>query len=197
MDLNLFRVFCVLFFMFAVAVKGGWLGRIPGWNEFKKRKTTNNTPGNILAALKRWLLDGTQLSAFLVTGFMAAATSDVILAVSFGLMWWLYFMRSMGEVAGAVGDYKGGWGEYTVTDKFSRTEGIKNALTHGLAGGGMLTFATGFIWFIPAAGLFPVCYFVGNSLHQFIHKSTGWTYSEPIYGLPIGIAAAFYLTGGF
>lgn len=185
----------IIVFALAMMIKGGWLGRIPGWDAFTKKKRSHWGLQNVVEAVKAWLLDGTQLSAVLIFLFMAAAQPDLSLAAIFSFCWWVIVLRSIGEEAGAVGDYKGGWGIFINTKQFGRMLGIEAALGHGVMGGFLLALATGWEGFIISLGSFPLCYFIGNSLHQYFHKTTGWAYSEIIYGAVIGFSVFLYLGG--
>lgn len=188
----------IIVFTLAMMLKGGWLGRIPGWNDFTKKKRSHWGLQNAVQSLKAWMLDGTQLSTFLVFLFMAAARSSLSLAAIFGVCWWLIVLRSMGEEAGAVGDYKRGWGPYVDPGRnpdFRRSDGVRGALAHGVLGGALLALATGWLGFIPALGAFPLCYYAGNSLTRYFHKTSGWAYSEILYGAVIGLAVHLYLGG--
>lgn len=106
---------------------------------------------------------------------------------------WCYCFASMGEEAGAVGDYKTAWGDY-IEKGFGRSYGIKKAIQWGLAWGALMALASGFIWFIPAGAMFPICYFVGSSISAY-RGDKGWFYAEPIYSAVIGYTMGVWLNG--
>lgn len=169
----------IIIFSILYAIKGGWL-----WNIPKAEK------------LKCWLTDGTQLSSILA-GLYVGYCTDPIQGILFGLAWWVGVMVSMGEEAGSIGHYKGWWGGYK-TRGFDRSYGIKKSIQRGIFLGSLLTIATNETLFIIAGATFPVCYFLGSSLHLLIEgkKSTykdSWALAEPLYGAVIGIAVFLYL----
>lgn len=180
------------FFAALMMIKGGWLKRIPLWKRLddKLDQHQDGTIQNVLFNVGAWIIDGNNLSA-LILWAVAGSILPFGLATSIALAWWIFVISSMGEEAGAVGDYTGGWGPYV--EHFDRKYGVKKALIHGISGGALLTIATGFIGFIFAGATFPICYFVGSSIYKFLHKQGSWAYAEPIYGAVFGIAAAYYI----
>lgn len=183
----------IIFFTAALMLKGGWLGRIPGWNEFAKYHPHEKKLKDYASHVKAWFLDGTQLSAFLVWVYLAAAQPYFIKACGFAFIWWIIVMTSMDEEAGAVGDYKGGWGPYVESAKLGRSFGVRKAEHYGLLGGCLLAIVSGCDAFVVALATFPLCYFAGNSLHLYLHKYRSWAYSEIIWGAVIGVAAGLWL----
>ncbi|MET3414769.1 hypothetical protein [Methylobacterium sp. 1030] len=176
----------VLVFAALMAIKGGWLGRIPGWTAFQ----------NSNMATER-IFDGSIISACLA-GLYVGMIHDPLAGVAFALAWFTGNAPSMGEEAGAIGTYRRGWGDY-VEAGFPRSMGWKKGLQRGVFLGACLTLPT-FLddpspWFILAGALFPAVYWAGQSLHYAFHKTDSWAYAEPIYGAALGIAAISYLGG--
>lgn len=173
-------IIAYIFFPLMMMLKGGWLNKIEAYNAWERKQHK----------VVQWFLDGTNASAILV-GIFALTKLDPTMALLFGVAWWLYMMSSMGEEAGAVGDYNGGWGQYVENEDFGRRYGIKKAVTHGIAGGALLAAASDCWWFIIAGALFVPVYFIGSSVYLLIHKTRSWAYAEPIYGLAFAIAWGF------
>ena len=191
---------CILFFAAMYAIKGGWLGVL-----FDVDK----------ASEKHWFLDfaleGAYLSGFLVSVFMLFAfaaqvgwsdTGDAVyefravgVCLLIGLAWFVGVRPSMGEEAGAVGDYKEAWGEY-IDHGFGRAYGVKKCLQRGIYMGALLTLVTGFTGFIIAGASMPLVYFIGNCLGRWINSERGWSYAEPLFGAVFGCAFSSYLQGG-
>ena len=143
-----------------------------------------------------WLIDGSNLSALILLFIGLFVFSEADTAIWFALAWWLFVITSIGEEAGAAGDYKQAWGPYIdYTEDFGRAYGIKKGAMLGLAGGGLMAAASGWWWFMLAGATFPAVYFLGSSLYRLIHKKGSWTYAEPLYGVPFGLAASAYLMG--
>lgn len=137
----------------------------------------------VLINIADWFLDGTQVGTFLFIFIMAAVQPDLSIALWSGFAWWFWSAASMGEVAGGVGDTTEAWGENIAFMK--RSSAIKKALFHGLAGGALLTLATGWLWWIPVIGSFPVVYFIGNTINRKVMKERGWAISELLYDVVI------------
>lgn len=181
-----------------IMIKGGWLGRIPAWKrwheERKEALESSSTPSVKWVVLKAfdWLLDGTQLSAFIMLFAIEALMPGY--GAAFALAWWLWVLSSMGEEAGAVGDHKEAWGPY-IDHGFGRGFGIKKAMIHGFFGGALLALATGWVWFIPALATFPIVYFIGNSLNRVIFEERGWAISEILYDIVILVSILTWVWG--
>lgn len=172
---------CIIVFALAYSIKGGWLGLIPGWNAFVRSHPITDL-----------FLDGTRLSWLLVlvlSLFLLPWQTALLFTLA-----WAYSSSSLGEEIGAVGDYKKCWGPY-IDKGFGQAYGVKKALQWGLAWGGLMALATGYIWFIPAAATFPIVYFIGSSLYRLIHNEGSWSYAEPLYGAVIGLAYMGYVYG--
>jgi len=156
-----------LVFAAAVALKGGHL-----------EKLGINLP----------VLNGFHLSLLLVGAysfFMLPLFGAILFIAGFALL-----RMSMGEEAGAVGDYAGAWGEY-IDKGFGRSYGVKKAAQYGAFAGGFMALALGGAWPMWLAGVaMPAVYFVGNSLYRFKHGTSSWAYSEPLWGAALGIAFA-------
>lgn len=175
-------ILSILYFAALYSIKGGWLGKIPGWNEFVKSHPALD-----------WALDGTRLSilgAFLICLPFVSVLQALLFAAA-----WAYCASSMGEEAGAVGDYKEGWGSYVALPAFGRMYGVKKALQWGLAWGALMALVTGCGWFIVAASTFPIVYFTGSSLYRYFKNDRGWAWAEPLYGALIGTAVSIWING--
>lgn len=189
-----------LFFSVMYAIKGGWLGKFLPVDEWSRRSLFVDIA-----------LEGAYLSGFLIFLFMLIATATMAgqhatgvpvyelgpvgLALGVALAWVIGVRVSLGEEAGAVGDYKGGWGPY-IDQGFGRLYGVKKALQRGIFMGALLTLATGYTPFIVAGASFPLVYFIGNSLGLLVLKERGWSLSEPLLGFVFGVAFHAYLNGG-
>jgi hypothetical protein len=167
-------VFAVFVMALAYCAKGGWLDAFPKYKELVE-----------FYRLKRVL---PLLIVLIPLLFIVSPLQAVLFTLA-----WAYCYSSMGEEAGAVGDYQGGWGDY-MTGGFGRSYGIMKALQYGLSWGALLTLITGCVWFVPAGATFPVCYFIGSSIAA-LRGQKGWAYAEPIYGAVIGIAMGVWLDG--
>lgn len=207
----------IFVFAAAISIKGGWLGHVfHNWNRLVKRieaafedvletvvngfESKNYTDKALWVALfklpfhgfAKWFMDGSIISVFLVL-FYAGATLEAGSAVIFTLGYALVLV-SMGEEAGSVGDYKGGWGDYLTAKNpdgskaFGRTYGIKKAAQYGAYSGAVMAMAAG-SWTLWFSGiLFPLFYFIGNSASLYFTGRRGWAYSEPLWGAAIGLA---------
>lgn len=168
----------IIVFAVAVSLKGGW---------HKRFFTTK--------------IDGTHLS-FILIALYAWYMLPLGTAVMFTLGWML-ISASMGEEAGAVGDYKAWWGDYEEAiyppghseagqRVFDRSYGIKKGIQYGLQTGSVMALSLG-NWSMAIAGaLFPVAYYLGSSLYYYLHRHHAWTYAEPVWGVFFGVA--FYLS---
>lgn len=165
----------------AYAAKGGWHEKIHGWQWMRSKMPwfMQELPYHRIFPL---------ILIFFAAVFIAPFWQSVFFTAAFA-----FCFSSMGEEAGAVGSYKGGWGDY-IDKGFGRSYGIKKALQWGLAWGGLLTLVTGCVWFVPAGATFPVCYFIGSSIAAY-RGQQGWAYAEPIYGAVMGIAMGVWLDG--
>ena len=214
----LFILLSVAFFALALSIKGGLLGRIfKNWDRVTQELTAKLQFGISdvkdswanrrwaqlgkavfllpFTAFAKWFVDGSVISLFLAFLFVAATQPSLTVAVLFAAAWTLLW-SSMGEEAGSAGDYVEWWGKYK--DKgFKRDYGIKKGIQYGcFAGAGMaLSVGSWALWI--AGALFPLCYYLGNSLYRYRHKGAkrGWAYSEPIWGSVVGLAYAFAKMG--
>lgn len=224
-------IISMIVFASAVAIKGGWLGTIfTNWNRLVKRveATFSDTVSQLKSAwskiaqsptelsayvglfkpafvlpfqgFAKWFLDGSVISLFLVVVYVAATQPSLTVAALFGLSWMLIW-SSMGEEAGAAGDYKGAWGEYIEARNpdgqlaFTRSYGIKKGIQYGCFFGAGLSMAVGSWTLWIAAATFPICYFLGSSLHRWLKGERSWTYAEPLYGSVIGLAYGLAMKG--
>ncbi len=181
-----------LIFMAAMMIKGGWLGRIKGWEPFANglksgHKWWERTLG--------WILDGTQLSAwFLTVGLLFI--SPLWLALAVGAAWLVYARVSMGEEAGGVGSYHEAVGDYvewlgeSKGRSFAWHKGYQYGATFGgaLVIGAWLGSGAAFPYLIVAGAMFPIAYYIGNSIHFYLHKQSSVAYSEVIWGALLGAA---------
>ncbi|MCP5916232.1 hypothetical protein NL317_29875, partial [Klebsiella pneumoniae] len=74
---------------------------------------------------------------------------------------------SMGEEAGAVGGYKGGWGEYVDYPEFGSMYGVKKALQRGVFTTAALAIVLNAPLLLIFGALMPVAYYVGISIEQY------------------------------
>ena len=189
----------ILYFAAMYAIKGGWLGMIPGVKDLRAK-----------AWIYDRLLDGKVASTIGVFLFFAVALQlQLGKLVPFGLPWhelyivtpgllaaaWLIGVApSMGEEAGAIGRIGRAWGEYVQYPEFGRAYGVKKALQRGVWLGAPFTVLTGLPHFILLGLLFPVIHFAGQQIYYMIHKADGWKYAEPLVGgVCIGIGVGIYL----
>lgn len=212
----------ILVFALAVSVKGGLLGNIfTNWKRLVERVETtfsatlselkaswsDRAYGRLVKAafvlpfraFAKWFLDGSVISLFIVFVYVAASQPSLTVAALFALSWCLIWM-SMGEEAGAAGDYKEAWGDYMEAVypashskagqlMFGRSYGIKKGIQYGAFCGAGMALAMG-SWCLWIAGaLFPLCYFTGNSIQRFVSGGAkrGWVYSEPLWGAVVGL----------
>lgn len=186
----------ILIFSAAMMIKGGWLNRIPLWDEWEiGRKVILDTPN--VNPVKYWfvriadeLLDEKIISAFVVWVGLSAVQPDFALACVFALVWGLVIRVSMGEEAGGIGDYETNTGDYVewLGPKKGRVFAIKKGFQYGAFFGSGLTLVSGNPLFILAGLAFPLVYFIGNCLHRLIHKQSAVAYSEVIWGALFGLA---------
>lgn len=142
------------------------------------------------------------ISLFIVFSYVAASQPSLSVALLCALSWCLIW-SSMGEEAGAAGDYKGAWGEYVEARNpdgelaFNRSYGIKKGIQYGCFFGAGMSMAVGSWCIWIAAATFPLCYFLGSSLQRYISngKIRGWQYAEPIYGAVVGLWYALAISG--
>ena len=169
-------------FIFALlyAVKGGWLGKWPPFKKFRESRIIFDK-----------LLDGkvlTFVGAFLF-GLYFFGLDQWYQALLLAGAWLLGVAPSMGEEAGAVGDYKGGWGDYVEhSESFGREYGIKKAIQRGVFTTAPMVLVTGNVPLLVAGASMPIVYFVGNCFSRYVMKEKGWAYSEVLYGAVIGLA---------
>lgn len=202
----------ILVFALAVSVKGGLLGRIfKNWKRLtdkldKELKEANQVIASLwdggqylkllgavvlypFVAFAKWFVDGSIISWFIILG-VTLLQLPVEDALVFTLAYALIF-QSMGEEAGAVGDYKGGWGDYVeFPDNFGRSYGIKKAFQYGAVLGGALGLVMASWTLFIAGAAMPLVYFAGSSLRLWLkgEQKRGWAYSEPMWGAALGLA---------
>jgi len=216
----------VLFFAILMAIKGGLLGRLfKNWNR-AKHKLSNELKYSLskikngwdtqdkskffelfllpFKAFAKWFMDGSVISLFLVFIYVAM-NQDLTVAVPFALGWVLLW-SSMGEEAGAAGDYKGAWGPYMTASieepdrtryPFGRSYGIKKGIQYGCFAGGVMALSTGSWCILFAAATFPLCYYLGSSFLYWRTKGAerGWEYGELLWGGVIGLGYALATSG--
>lgn len=215
----------ILVFSVAVAVKGGWIGKVfTNWKRlvdkveasFEEAISSVKTAWHNRAfkelfkslfvlpfkGFAKWFLDGSVISLFIVFFYVAASQPSLTVAFMCALSWCLIW-SSMGEEAGAAGDYKEGWGQYVDSVRpdgrkaFSRTYGIKKGIQYGCFFGAGMSMAMGSWCIWIAAATFPLCYFLGNSIQRYFSNGAvrGWQYAEPLYGAVVGLGYALALSG--
>lgn len=160
------------------AVKGGQLGRVPGWNDLRENSVVADV-----------LLDGKPLSAI---GFACLAGPLA------GLGWLAGVSPRMGRAVGNIGGYRGNWDaeEKPYEGEEARAmaiEGWKAGVQRGVFLGACIALATGNVAFIAAGALFPVTAYLGVSLMQFIKKKVDvdWVFHEIILGAVLGVPFLF------
>lgn len=188
----------ILAFMAAMMIKGGWLGQIKAWhkltNKIKDYSEAHTGFKFAVAKVADWILDGTQLSGFVLMAFLA-----IVLpwwdAVSIGLGWLAVARISMGEEAGGIGNYHENTGDYVewLGAKDGKRFAFKKGIQYGALFGGMLVFCGAPNLVFVAGLLFPVIYYIGNSIYYNIHRTSSWAYSEPLWGATFGL---FFWLGG-
>ena len=186
-------MFYVLIFTAAMMVKGGWLGKMSFWNEWKAdraEKMSGHIIPKLFAKVADVALDEKILSALIVLIGLLAAQPDAELAIYTAFVWSIIIRVSMGEEAGGIGDYKENWGDYVqwLGPKKGRSFAIKKGLQYGGFFGGALACVYWSPWLFVAGLAFPLVYFIGSSLYRLIHKSPSWAYAEPLWGALIGLA---------
>jgi len=182
---------CIIACAVLMAIKGGWLGHIPKFNELRES-----------SRVAGFLLDGSNVSAALFIPLCLGLGVAWPFALLAGAAWFAGNMISMGEEASAVGGYKGGWakiaGVIVEIRGATRLSGIKSALQRGAWTGAMLCLAMPSAAFILAGFAFIPCYWIGISIAQLQSKKldAGWAYAEPIWGAVIGAALAWFVPQG-
>lgn len=222
-------IICVSCFAFAMMCKGGWLQILAGkdsenqwrilrlerWlkrerNEAVEKikslwqaKKYSNLPKAcfelIYKALFEWVVDGSIISCFVIFITVLLTTQSIDTATYFTLAWVL-ILSSMGEEAGAAGDYKGGWGPYIELKdnqgnvKLGRNYGLKKGVQYGAFGCGAMALVMEGAWPLWIAGVsFPLVYYIGTSAKTFITGRRDWAWAEPLWGAVIGLAYYFSL----
>jgi len=179
----------VIIFAIAYAIKGGWIGKIQGWDEWRDSQPI---------AIQK-ITGGKFISALLVFVFLLLSSFDPVYAVVMLAAWLLAVSPSMGEEAGAIGRWGTWWGDYRVavypnTDKFvfNRSYGVLKGVQRGVWMGAVFTVAGATALSIPIMGLgFVAAHFAGQELYYRLHKRDSWAYSEPMIGALIGICLFF------
>lgn len=185
-------IFTALYFGAMYAIKGGWLGMIPGVHKLRDSSKI----------LDR-LLDGKVVSTIGVYAFVAVMLyylgdmprwwEYIFAPTLFSLCWLLGVSPSMGEEAGACGRIGRAWGPY-IERGFGRSYGIKKALQRGVWLGAPFTLLTGLPHFLVLGALFPAIHFVMQQIHYMIHKTDSWKYAEPVVGtICIGVGVSVYV----
>lgn len=206
----------ILVFALAVSIKGGLLGNIfTNWQRLVDRvelrfglaigslktawqnkeywglvKHLFTLPFNAFA---KWFLDGSVISLFIVAIYVATSQPSLVVTVLCALSWCLIW-SSMGEEAGAAGDYKQWWGKY-FDRGFPRDYGLKKGVQYGVFVTFGMSLALGSWCPVIAGATFPLCYFAGNSLYRWHTGKRGWPYSEPIWGAVIGLGYGLAISG--
>ena len=166
-------------FAIAYMLKGGWLGKIQGWDDRVKE-----------LGFAGKLLGGKLLSGFLVFLFCAAASGDWLLASMLTVAWFLAVSPSMGEEAGAIGRWGHWWGKYRERG-FDRMYGVLKGVQRGAWMGAVFTVAGATTLSIPIMALgFVAAHFIGQEIFYRLNKSDSWAYSEPIVGGLLGLCYA-------
>jgi hypothetical protein len=155
------------------AVKGGQLGRVPGFNKLRE--------SNVVADA---VLDGKVLSSI---GF------GILAGPLAGLAWLAGVSPKMGRIVGKIGGYLGNWDsnekpyQYGVSRAMA-IEGWKEGVQRGVFLGACITLATGNLAFIVAGAMFPVTVWLGVSAMQAIKKKVDvdWVFHEILFGAVIG-----------
>lgn len=169
------------YFSLLYAIKGGQGAYIfKNWTKIKsKNKILDRAlSGKVLSTL------GVAVLAFL--------SFDLYYAVSLPLAWLAAVSPAVGAEHGAVGDYKGWWGEYNLK-QFGRRAGIIKAVMRGTWMGACFSIVTLNALFLWASLLFVPCVFAGQCLNRLILKDKGWTLAEPLIGAVVfGIPYALW-----
>lgn len=189
----------ILFFAAAYAIKGGWLGMIPGVKKLRERnwffdrlldgKVASTIAVFFFFVIALWI----QLGKFVDLG-MPILNILLYTPAALSLAWLVGVSPSMGEEAGAVGRIGHAWGDY-IEKGFGRSYGVKKALQRGVFLGAPFAIITGDPIFLILGALFPVMHFVGQQIYYMIHRVDSWKYAEPLIGaVCIGIGVGSYLS---
>jgi len=174
-----------LIFAIAYAIKGGWIGKIQGWDAWRKSQPK---------ALSM-ILDGKFIAGLIVFVFILLSSFDPIYSLVMLTAWLLAVSPSMGEEAGAIGRYGHWWGDYhdavysdTSKPVFNRSYGVLKGVQRGVWMGAVFTVAGATALSIPIMGLgFVAAHFIGQELYFRLHGRDSWAYSEPLVGALIGV----------
>lgn len=196
-------------FAIAYMLKGGWLGKIQGWDDSVKE-----------LGLAGKLLSGKLLAGLVVFLFCAAVSGDWIHGVIMTAAWVLAVPPSMGEEAGAIGRLGHWWGDYKDAvysatfpahrkagmPVFDRSYGVIKGVQRGawigavftVAGATYLSLVKGIdvmpielVFSIPIMTVgFVAAHFIGQEIYYRVHKQDSWAYAEPIVGVLIGLCYA-------
>lgn len=181
-------------FAIAYMLKGGWLGKIQGWDDRVKE-----------LGFAGKLLGGKLLSGLLVFLFCAIDSGDWLLALMLTVAWFLAVSPSMGEEAGAIGRCRHWWGDYRDAvylatfpahkkagmPVFDRSYGVLKGVQRGAWMGAVFTVAGATTLSIPIMALgFVAAHFIWQEIYYRIHKQDSWAYAEPMIGALIGLCYA-------
>lgn len=128
---------------------------------------------------------------------IALVNLDIIEGLLAGVGWGLGVSPSLGEEAGAVGGFKGAWGEY-IEKGFGRSYGIKHCLQRGVWTGAMIALGlqSGFTGLIVAGAAMVPLYWIGISIRQLpknVPINQPWDIGEWLYGAALGVAVGLTL----
>ena len=167
-------------FAIAYMLKGGWLGKIQGWDDRVKE-----------LGFAGKLLGGKLLSGFLVFLFCAVDSGDWLLASMLTVAWFLAVSPSMGEEAGAIGRWGHWWGKYRERG-FDRMYGVLKGVQRGAWMGAVFTVAGATTLSIPIMALgFVAAHFIGQEIYYRLHGRDSWAYAELMVGALLGLCYAF------
>lgn len=211
--INYVVIISALTWALAVATKGGFIGRIfTNWNRFVDKKEAQligevddvkyywkvkDYKKAVLQSLTlpyhgflKWWFDGSIIGGTIVLLWAMVYLDGV--DVFMVMVAWLFILVSMGEEIGSVGNYSFWWGKYKDRG-FPRSYGVKKAVQYGVYSGAVLALTLG-SWLPWTAGaLCPVVYFIGNSARYKLTGKRSWDWSEPLWGLVIGLGAGYGL----
>jgi len=193
-----FILLSAIIFAMLFAIKGGWAGTyVKGWKELRNKNKI----------LDR-LLDGKTILCVGSLAYFLIVAGVTVYAVLLAAAWVVGVVASMGEENGAVGDSKGGWGDYLDAIYgpdhddagklvFGRSYGVKKAVQRGLFLMTPLAIVTG-CGYLAAVGLLYVpVVFAGQELKRRITGVRDWEWTEPALGFICGAAiGVFFIFGG-
>lgn len=179
-------------FAIAYMLKGGWLGKIQGWDDLVQK-----------LGFAGKLLGGKFLAGLVVFVFCAITSGDWVYGLTMLIAWVLAIPPSMGEEAGAIGRWGYWWGDYKDAvypqghikagmPVFNRSYGILKGVQRGAWIGAVFTVAGATVLSIPIMAIgFVAAHFIFQEIYFRINKIDSWAFVEPIIGSLLGACIAY------